>query len=309
MKKEKYLGCIFGLAIGDALGYPVEFKLSNEEVERILRENHPFSQKKALFSDDTQMTLAIAKALIKSAKSNHFCDLENIMKNITDEFVKWYKSNENNRAPGRTCLEGCSKLASGIHWKNSGNPNSKGCGSAMRTAPIGLIYANDLEMLKKVATASSIATHAHPTAIAGSIATAYLVALALKGTHPEEMIQSLIKFTEGISSEFTLKIHQLKKLLPKEPEEAFKYIGPGWVAEEAVAGALYSFMKNPNDFQNTVSTAVKHPGDRDSVACIAGAISGAYNGINAVPEEWRSRIEKKETLESIARQLYNIHKF
>ena len=87
----------------------------------------------ALFTDDTQMSIAIAEALVRSGDQ----DLEAIMQAVKDEFVKWLHSPENTRAPGRTCLRGVANMEKGIHWSKSGVADSKGCGSAMRSAPIG----------------------------------------------------------------------------------------------------------------------------------------------------------------------------
>ncbi|MEM4247911.1 MAG: ADP-ribosylglycohydrolase family protein [Candidatus Nanoarchaeia archaeon] len=304
MKIDKSLGCIYGLAIGDALGYPVEF-FKNDEIKIKYEEKGvtDFTRTPALYSDDTQMSIAVANALISSANAQKLNDLEYVMTEVSKEFVNWYKSPENTRAPGNACLSGCFRLKNGISWRESGNPNSKGCGSAMRTAPVGLVYCNDMENLRKVALATAQATHRHPTALAGAVGTAYLVASALKDTNPECMADRLLDLTALISDEFAQKIMQVKKVLTLGPEKAFDVLGGGWVAEEAVAGALYCFLRNPRDYSNAVLTAVNFSGDRDSVACITGAISGSYNGISAIPKKWVNGIENSALLEDIAKKL------
>lgn len=90
----------------------------------------------------------------------------------------------------------------GPHWTKSGVAGSKGCGSAMRAAPIGYLHKHDPEKLREVDHASSICTYSHPTAEAACIGAAYLVKLALDGLKPENMIPKLLQFSEGISSEF-----------------------------------------------------------------------------------------------------------
>jgi ADP-ribosylglycohydrolase len=77
----------------------------------------------------------------------------------------------------------------------------------------------------------------------------------------------------------------------------------GWVGEEAVALALYCFLKYPNDYAKTVIRAANTNGDSDSIACIAGSISGAYLGIDAIPSDWTSRIEKSDYLADLAMRL------
>jgi len=240
MTIDKAKGIIFGLAIGDALGKPTEF-MSLTEIKRKYGPKgiQDLPTKPALYTDDTQMSIAIAEALIKAG--NH--DIDTIMDAIKDEFIKWRHSPENNRAPGNTCLVGVSNMERGVHWSESGVSDSKGCGSAMRVAPIGYYYQKDPEKLKQVARASGICTHGHRTAVAASIGAAYLVKLALDGVAPEKMPAKLRGFTSGISKEFDDAILKVEKCLYWEDEDnALKYLGEGWVGEEAVALSLYCFL-------------------------------------------------------------------
>ena len=176
----------------------------------------------------------------------------------------------------------------------------------MRSAPIGLVFYDNYEKLKKLAIASSLATHGHPCALAGSVATAYLVALAVKDTAPEKYVDMLCDFTEGISEEFVAKIRQVPDCLEMGSRKAFGILGDAWVAEEAVACALYCFLKSPQDYGKTVLTGANSNGDSDSIACIAGAISGAYNGIQAIPDTWINRVEKSKLLQATAGRLFEI---
>ena len=116
--------------------------------------------KPALFTDDTQINIAIAETLIRADEKY----IETIMQVVKDEFLKWYHSPENTRAPGRTCLTGVASMEKDIHWSESGAADSKGCGSAMRAAPIGYFYQTNSERLKQVVRTSGICTHGHPAA-------------------------------------------------------------------------------------------------------------------------------------------------
>jgi len=143
---------MFGLAIGDALGRPTEFLSLKDIKSKYGVDGIQDLPESALYTDDTQMTIAIAEALIETGDQ----DVEPIMAAIRDEFIKWRDSPENDRAPGKACLTGVSNMERGIHWSESGVPNSKGCGSAMRGAPIGYLYQHDPDKLKQVARASGI---------------------------------------------------------------------------------------------------------------------------------------------------------
>jgi ADP-ribosylglycohydrolase len=300
MDEEKAKGMIYGLAIGDALGYAVEF-ISLDQIKRHYGPSGISDlPEPALFSDDTQMAIAIAESLISAGQK----DLESIMSAIKSEFIKWYHSPENNRAPGNTCLQGVENMEQGMHWTESGIKGSKGCGSAMRSAPIGFLYQNDPERLKEIASASGRSTHGHETGDAACIGTAYLVKCALDGIDPLEMIPKLLEYTKGISSEFDEAILKVQECLPwEDEEEALDYLGEGWVGEEAVALALYCFMRCPDNYEKVIVRAANTNGDSDSIVCIAGAISGAFLGIEEIPKDWVKRIEKTEYLEDLAIRL------
>ena len=298
---DKAKGIIFGLAIGDALGFPTEFmSLSRIKIEYGPSGIQDLPKTPALFSDDTQMSIAIAEALIIVGDR----DIETIMAAVKDEFIKWYHSPENNRAPGRTCLIGVENMERGQHWSTSGVARSKGCGSAMRAAPIGYLYQHNPEKLKEVAHASGICTHGHPTGDAACIGAAYLVKLALDGIQPDRMISELLDFTAGISDEFDRAILKVEECLNWEDEEkALDHLGKGWIGEEAVALALYCFLRYPYDYRKVVLRGANTNGDSDSIACIAGSISGAFLGIKAIPQEWIKKIEKTEYLDKLSDRL------
>ena len=122
---DKAKGVIFGLAIGDALGFPTEFT----SLSRIKAEYGQSGIKDlpdpALFTDDTQMSIAIAEALIKTGDG----EIETIMDAVKDEFVKWRHSPENNRC--RSSWQGCSLMKSahvsyGMHFTGY-HERQRGC--------------------------------------------------------------------------------------------------------------------------------------------------------------------------------------
>jgi len=300
IRLEKAKGMLFGLAIGDALGAPTEFLSLNKIKEKYGPQGITDLPDPALYTDDTQMTIAVAEALVRSGHQ----DTETIMTAVREEFIRWYHSPENNRAPGKTCLAAVANMERGIHWKKSGIQRSKGCGSAMRAAPIGYLYQHDEDKLREVAHAAGICTHGHPTGDAASIGAAYLVKLALDELEPDRFIFHLRYFTRGISEEFDQAIEKVGECLYWEDEEkALRFLGEGWTGEEAVALALYCFLNSPDDYRKTVLRAANTNGDSDSIACIAGSISGAYNGLEAIPRDWVRRIEHRDDLERLSTHL------
>ena len=309
MEKELRLldrihGTIYGLAIGDALGYPVEFmklpQIREKYGERgIIRfPSDDGGNTIGNYSDDTQMTLAVANALLDSNSE----DSDEIMKNMSNRFIEWANSPENNRAPGLTCMGGINRLEQGFDWKESGL-DSYGCGAAMRVAPIGISYHDDPEKLKEIAKNSAVITHNHPIAIASAIGNAYLISRGLNGEDPTDL-DSLLRFTEGISPEFNKKIKKIDKYINLDPDEALNRIGGGWVAHEALASALYCAKKCDMDFERTIIMGANTNGDSDSIASIAGGIVGSYIGLEDMPRRFMRGLENRDLLHETGYKLY-----
>lgn len=310
--EDRFIGAIVGLAVGDALGRPTEFistlddlreKFGPEGVTDFEPDWHPAGT----YTDDTQMTLAVARALIRAGSKS----LDDLMEVMVDEFIEWNNSPDNDRAPGHTCRIGCENLQEGKPWRVAGVAESKGCGSAMRTAPIGLFYHDDERRLIEIAHASSLATHGHPTALAAAAATALLVAWALHGDDPNEYPRRLTESMRSMNGdEVAALVEMIPSLLNRDPDKVLsdRALGEAWTGDSAVASALYCFCRYPQDYRKTVLTGANTVGDSDSIACIAGAISGAYNGIDAIPEKWRRGVENTEMLHEIATGLFVCHK-
>lgn len=321
-RDSAFRGAMLGLAIGDALAYPCEFRSRATilaafgpagvtdmvalhdprwpERPIILGRRHPAGT----YTDDTQMTIAVAEALIEAAPrpAAGGADVEAIMQAMAARFVAWSRAEDNDRAPGHTSMTGCERLADGVHWRESGVADSKGCGSAMRVAPIGLRFHRDHDQLLEVARASCLPTHGHDAALEGAAAAALLVALSLERASPEEMYRAVADACCPRSADFAACWAKLPALLDAPPEVALSEagLGEGWVAEEAVASALYCVWRTPDDVRQTILTAANTDGDSDSIACIAGGISGARNGVEAIPTSWRETVENASRLVELA---------
>lgn len=290
---------LYGLALGDALGAPVEF-LTLPQIKAVYgRIEEPPDP--ALYTDDTQMTIALTEGLLDAGLD---APIDAQMQAVGSRFIDWLNSPDNDRAPGRTCITGVERYESGIRWEQAGLDHSKGCGSAMRVATVGYFYQHDDARLREVAQASSMITHRHPTALAAAVAAAYAVKLALDGVPVGQFIPRIMEFTAGMSNEMDAALYRVGHVGAWTDEEAaLQHIGQGWVGEDAVALALYCVLRYPDDYTACVRRAANTNGDSDSIACIAGGIMGARLGLEAIPPEWRSRCENHDYLESLAERM------
>jgi ADP-ribosylglycohydrolase len=322
MLRSRIMGSLMGLAVGDALGYPAEFRtrrqlqeeLGPEGITGFIRLKDPrFSRPfftgpdhpPGTFTDDTQMSLCVAEALLEAGRA----DRDTLMREMARRFVQWHRSEDNNRAPGETTGIACGRLASGVHWTEAGVAHSKGCGANMRVAPIGLYY-EDLDTVAEVARDSSRLTHGHPAALEGSAAAALLVALALQGASPARMHSEVMRRCGGRSPDFDACFSRVPELigLPSEQvlidkEKGPHALGEGWVAEEAVACALYCFWRHPDDYRAAVLEAVNTDGDSDSLATITGSLCGARVGLEGIRSEWVAAVEQSTRLLQLGERL------
>lgn len=319
MNESRFVGSIVGLAVGDALGYPAEFRSRAQILREIgpegitdflplqdTRFTRPIflgpANPPGTFTDDTQMSIAVAEALLESGRTT----LDGLMQSMGARFVEWSTSATNNRAPGTTCMMGCENLARGVPWRDAGVANSKGCGSAMRVAAIGLYY-EDLDQVADVARASSLLTHGHPVAVEAAAAGALMVALALRDFEPSAMLDEIRRRCGSAAPEFRQLLDRLPQLVTLPPHQALAKdgIGEAWVADEAVVSALYCYWRHPDSFSQAVLTAVNTDGDSDSIATITGSILGARWGVDAIPVEWRQCVEDSSQLHELGRRLWH----
>ena len=314
--KSKFLGCILGCACGDALGQPYEGFLGSN-----LDKIHDINIKyRGRYTDDTQLTLAIANALIEAKGYNQ----EALIK----KYIYWLS--EPPIGPGIGCLSAIHNLANGL-LKPS---NSGGDGTAMRVSPIGLFYnkKNELDLLKKYARDSSLLTHNHWAATAGAITIARAIAYVLNHDeiNRDDFIETLSSFIdEPEYQEFSQYILELKNYFDLPIQDALKdlglkgvkspYIeifltpevkGKGYISPytiPAVLCSLYTFLITPNDYMNSVEQVIRGGGDTDTTAAICGAISGAFNGIDKIPKKLIDGLKDLDRILSTAEQLYKIY--
>ncbi|WP_329408408.1 ADP-ribosylglycohydrolase family protein [Streptomyces sp. NBC_00704] len=319
--RKRATGSLLGLALGDALGFPTEF----DDVPSILAKCGPWREMdlpaRALVSDDTQMTLAVGRAL-RTAMDRGLLVPATLAPQLRREFVAWNRSPDNNRAPGRTCLTACDLLEDDTRlWQDASQIGSKGCGANMRVAPIGLVPGLSDEQRAGAAQLQAALTHGHPTALAASDLTAHAVRLLVQGADPSALVGLLRSyaldnrsryhhrwlgdlwtrgqdpspehFVERGWDECLAVLERLQETLrhPSPETDPCLAAGEGWIAEEALAAGLLCFLLFPDEPLTVLRRAACSSGDSDSIACLAGAFAGAHAGADAWPTDWADRIE------------------
>ncbi|MFC9396291.1 ADP-ribosylglycohydrolase family protein [Streptomyces sp. NPDC057027] len=323
--KQAATGSLIGLALGDALGRPTEFI----DVPRITDWYGPWRQlalpANGRVTDDTQMTLAFARG-IRTAMDRGVLAPLRLARPLREEYVEWFRSPENNRAPGQTCMVACQRLTTDMPWQDASQIHSKGCGANMRVAPIGLVPGLSEEQRAGAAQLQSGLTHGHPTALAASDLTARAVYLLAQGVDPAGLVGQLRSYALDNRSRYhehwlgdlwtrsqdPSALHFVQRgwdeclaVLERldavqrtaDPElDPCEYTGDGWIAEEALATGLLCFLLFPDEPLTALRRAACTRGDSDSIAALAGAFAGAHLGADAWPKEWAENIEYRSDL-------------
>jgi ADP-ribosylglycohydrolase len=310
MNKKRFSGCVIGQCLGDALGFPVEGfptdvcqryvseSLSRSKVTLRGRGAFRFGQ----YTDDSQL----ARELMQSYVECHAFDPGNYAERIAAIFQE-----DRIVGRGRATERAARRLAAGVPWQEAGTPSpSAGNGSAMRAAPIGLFFYDSPDELIEAADNQGRITHADQRCSAGAVAIAGSVAMALESqTRPESWLKQLAEWVTLIDETFGQHILQLREWLALPPEDAvvpiskcgvdpsyqdaWEGISPFVVG--SVLWSLYAFLRSPEDYMETVRTAIAVGGDVDTTAAMAGAISGAYLGIDSLPSDLAQHVTDQGT--------------
>lgn len=339
--KSKFRACLLGGAIGDALGYAVEFdSWSNIRAKHGARgiteyATHAYAPRGG-FSDDTQMTLFTAEGLARMYSRYIARGTTSLRDSIEYAYLRWLHTQGRaipdhindgwltthrdlfaRRAPGDTCLSALDDILAYKYHDGPEPPrnNSKGCGTVMRVAPVALAaIAREwtLEQAAMVTGAVAEITHHHPTSTVASVALVIGLIALLEGASKESAVRNMLAYATMLddNEEFLACFDQLSAAMESDRDTAEvidTMLGNGgWVAEDAVLIAVYAFLKG-DGFDEILRIAVNHSGDSDSTGAIAGNLAGAFYGMEAIDgRKWLDELELRDVIDQVAMDLYDM---
>lgn len=331
-------GCLLGGALGDALGYPVEFsglaQIQAEYGPDGLRDfaalPHP-----APFSDDTQLTLYTVDGLLEALEWANQGLAADETACLWLAYLRWLVSQDlplhpsapapplrwidtqsvlrHRRAPGEACISGLSGPDMGSRFRPV-NPEAKGSGTVMRSAPFGLLPYTEAEMVYRMSVDAAALTHGHPSALHSAAVFSVLIhdlldpEATLAGAAAAAAERARLSEVPELADRLAAAI-ALAGSGPVSPAELTAALGGGWVAEEALAIGLYAALAtagaaSPQDhFRSALALAVNHDGDSDSTGSVTGNILGTFYGAAGLPGDWLVALEGREVIEEMARLL------
>ena len=297
--QSKFIGGMMGSALGDAVG---ELAFLYPQKEILLPRLDQLSELR--YTDDTAMAIGLAESIVKKRG----IDQQHLGKTFSDNF---------DRESWRGYALGPPTVFSMVNQKGMAYPEAAGTlfrgtgslgnGAAMRIVPVGLFFYSSRDLYEQACLSAQV-THTHPVGMDGAAVQAFAVAQAVKLDPKKELpsetfIQDIIEFakTEEIKEKMRL-VHQLIAQ-NVSPDVAARRLGRTVAVHESMPYAVYSFLREPQSFEKCIFCAIFHGGDRDTLGAMAGAVSGAYLGVDAIPQAWREKLENRGYIEKLASAL------
>ncbi len=301
--KERFEGCLIGLAVGDALGGMFEAQSADAIRTRFSTADRliAYPQEEIWYTDDTQMTIALAEALVESG--------EVVEEVLCRAFVANYVPSRGYGRGARAVLDAMDdgrdhRLVAEEHFPGG----SFGNGAAMRVAPVGLLFRDDHRRLWEQARLSALPTHRHALGIEG----AQLLALAVGICSNMERFDRAGFFADLLaaceSADYRARLEEASRV--QSPDDLTR-LGNRIEALNSVPTAIASFALSPESFESTISNVIFLGGDTDTLAAMAGALSGAYLGVGRLPSRLVGLLESSDKgrtyIQQLAGRLFAVH--
>ncbi|TQV86228.1 hypothetical protein FKG94_01360 [Exilibacterium tricleocarpae] len=292
---DKYKGCFLGLAVGDAFGAPYEGGL----LERLLwKAIGKTRDGKLRYTDDTQMAIDLAESFLHNSaiEQDHLA-------------YRFAQSYQWSRGYGPSTSRLLKLIKKGKNWRDANKKKFKtgsfGNGAAMRAPILAMCFpSNTLALLNNVTKSAEI-THAHPLGIEGAKLIALATQAAFRDLENEAILMKLLHQCQSriYKNKITFCAEALNRS-EKKIKEIKRNLGNGIAAPQSCVTAIYFSLKfRDQKFESMLSQIFTLGGDVDTIASMAGAIWGAFNGASTLEEKSKS-LEQSQEITWLAKTLF-----
>ena len=293
-QQDRFLGCLLGLAAGDAVGTTVEFQPRGSFTPvKDMTGGGPFRLAAGQWTDDTSMALCLATSLLEQEEFDP-CDQ-------LDRYCRWKETGYLSATGSCFDIGNATNAALGRYRRtgeiNAGStdPAYSGNGSIMRLAPIPMFFLPDLEAVERYSAASSVTTHGAPECVDACRLFGRIVGRALLGEAKEQVL-----FGDAGTFKGEPKIVAIARGEFKSKAEV-DIRGTGYVVSSLEA-ALWCFLRT-DCFQDAILMAANLGDDADTTAAVCGQVAGAFYGASGIPERWVERLAMRSLIENLAERL------
>jgi len=333
--RSKFVGSLLGTFVGDALGMPVEGWLAEDIVREFTTLDrmqnakpwvrlysaiyglladpiHPFTKVRlgrGTYTDDTQMMIGVAESLVACGGFDGA--------DMAERFVENYDPRRGYGPGARDAIWG---LRHGMKWDEVGTKlfdgrGSFGNGGAMRVAPVGMLYHDKRDELRRIAELSASITHTHPVGKEGAVLQAFAVACSVQqepGANFDKraFLDEVQRFVRRGDDTFPKLLAAIGLLLAENPgaSRVVDVLGNDVTVQGSFPVALHAALRHADSFPDAVVYAVSLGGDTDTIGAMTGAIAGALHGVEAIPSQWLEALENhgkgRDYVRKLAEDLY-----
>jgi ADP-ribosyl-[dinitrogen reductase] hydrolase len=313
--RERFRGCLLGLAVGDAVGTAVEFRPRGSfPPVTDMTGGGPFWLLPGQWTDDTSMALCLATSLVERGAF----DVHDQM----DRYLRWYREGYLSSTGACFDIGGTVASALGVYgrtgnpYAGSTDPMSAGNGCIMRLAPIPMFFYPDLDAVERYSAESSRTTHGAQECVDACRLFGRMICRALLGLPKDEVVLGDSGCLNGVVRRFSDAVTHLGEAA-RPFSGAAKIVeiangawwdkaetdirGSGYVVESLEA-ALWCFVRTET-FEDAVLKAANLGDDADTTAAVCGQLAGAYYGESAIPSKWLGRLSMRDEIAWLADQL------
>lgn len=299
--RDRFLGSLLGLAVGDALGAPYETLTAHEIFHEFgppdVVASNP-SGDTLRYTDDTQMMIGVAEALVEHGRIEPDA--------LARAFAVNYRPDRGYGKGARRIIE---TIQAGGDWRAAAETvfpgGSLGNGAAMRVSPVGVVFCDDPDQVWEQARLSALPTHRHPVGVEAAQVLALAVALAARAEAIDrrEFLTALLERAETEEIRWALKT-----AIRLRRGDSIAVLGHSVEAHRSTVTAIAAFAACPADYTLAVGRVIGLGGDTDTLAAMTGALCGAFGGLAAVPaplvENLENQVKGRDYIRDLANRLY-----